>query len=85
MELSISHDFIELNESVLSEINAGGVWGVISGAAQVVGGVAGIVGGVAAIAVPEPTTATKFAGAAAITIGVGAVGQGITTIVSSWK
>ncbi|NMI06879.1 hypothetical protein HF638_23095 [Paenibacillus sp. SZ31] len=85
MELSIAHGFIELNESALSDINAGGIWGVIGGAAEVVAGVAGIVGGVAALAVPEPTGATKFAGAAAITLGLGAIGSGAVSIASNWK
>lgn len=83
MELSISHGFIELNEFTLSEINAGGIWGVIGGIATVVGGVATVVGGVALLAVPEPTMVTKYGGYGLIVSGIGIIGGGAAQIATS--
>lgn len=84
MELSISHGFVELNEFTLSEVNAGGVWGVIEGIATVVGGVATVVGGAALLTVPEPTMITKYGGYSAIVVGIGAIGGGAAQIAKSW-
>ncbi|MDQ2085161.1 hypothetical protein RBH29_01760 [Herbivorax sp. ANBcel31] len=80
MELSISNNFIELKEDTLTQINAGSVWGVVGGVATVVAGAATVVGGVAMLCIPEPTTATKFAGAGMIATGAAFVGGGVAQI-----
>ncbi|PYG89042.1 hypothetical protein LY28_00863 [Ruminiclostridium sufflavum DSM 19573] len=53
-------------------IDGGTFWGKVSSAAAVVAGVA-------LVLVPEPTTATKFAGGAAIVAGVAAIGGGVAS------
>ncbi|WP_094551264.1 hypothetical protein [Petroclostridium xylanilyticum] len=83
MELCIGNNFIELNEYSLGQIEGGTFWGVVGGVATVIGGVASVVGGAALIAAPEPTTATKFAGAGMIVGGIAAVGGGLATIASN--
>jgi hypothetical protein len=80
MELSISNNFIELNEDTLTQINAGSVWGVVSGVATVVGGVATVVGGVAMLCIPEPTMVTKCVGVSGIVSGVALIGAGAANI-----
>lgn len=83
MELSISHGFVELNELTLSEINAGGVWGVIGGIAVVVAGAGGVLGGVGLLLVPEPTGTTKAGGVISITGGVATICGGLAQIAAS--
>ena len=73
MEMTISTNaFSSLAYDELMDINAGGLFSKIcSTVACVFIGVGGVVGGVCLMAVPEPTTATKVGGWAAITVGVG--------------
>lgn len=74
MEITISaNSFNSLNYNELMDINAGGLFSKISSTVGcVLIGVGGIVGGACLMAVPEPTTATKVGGWAAIMVGIGA-------------
>ena len=74
MEMTISTNaFSPLDYSELIGINADGLFSQIcSTVGCVLVGVGGVVGGICLMAVPEPSTATKVGGWAAITAGMGA-------------
>lgn len=83
MELCIDKNFTLLTDISLTEIDGGTFWGVVGGVATVIAGGATVVAGVVLLAIPEPTTLTKYAGYGAIVTGCAAVTGGLATIANN--
>lgn len=83
MEMIINSSFNELDEFNLIEIDGGTFWGAVGGVFMCIGGAASVVGGVALCLVPEPTTATKWAGGAMIAGGAAGFLAGCATVASN--
>lgn len=80
MDLYIDNSFIQLNDFCLMGVDGGTFWGVVGGVGTVICGAGAVVGGAGLLAVPDPTTLTKWGGYAAVTSGIGTMAGGCASI-----